>query len=142
MSLRFGGHELSDVLGGAALLVVSAAAAASILLPAGRLRSAAMLFAIVCFPALILADQWNSAQISDLRDDPARLVALAVAAVAAAVILAAAFRRWPAALPLAIVFALPFRIPLHAGGDTANLLVPLYLVIGGGVLRRLRDLGS
>jgi O-antigen ligase len=125
---------LSDLLGGAALLVVSAAAAASILLPAGRLRSAAMLFAVVCFPVLILADQWNSAQISDLRDDPARLVALAVAAVAAAVILAAAFRRWPATLPLAIVLALPFRIPLHAGGDTANLLVPLYLVIGGGVL--------
>src|SRR4029079_17037771 len=30
----------------------------------------------------------------------------------------------------------------HAGGDTANLLVPLYLVIGGGVLAAAsRDLG-
>src|SRR5262249_4742847 len=56
---------LSDVLGGAALLAVSAAAAAAILLPAGRPRSAAMLFAVACFPALILADQWNSPQISD-----------------------------------------------------------------------------
>ena len=37
-------------------------------------------------------------------------------------------------MPLAIVAALPFRVPLHAGGDTANLLVPLYLVIAGGVL--------
>ena len=37
-------------------------------------------------------------------------------------------------LPLAIVAALPFRIPLEAGGETANLLVPLYLVIAGGVL--------
>jgi hypothetical protein len=133
---------LSDVLGGAALLAVSAAAAASILLPAGRRRSAAMLFALACFPLLILADQWNSPQISELRDDPARLAALGVLAVAAAAALALAFRRWPAALPLAIVFALPFRIPLHAGGDTANLLVPLYLVIGGGVLATsLRDLG-
>ena len=133
---------MSDVLAGAALLAVSAAAAASILLPAGRGRSAAMLFAVLCFPALILADQWNSAQISDLRDDPARLAALAVLGIAAAIALATAFRRWPAALPLAIVFALPFRIPLHAGGDTANLLVPLYLVIGGGVLyAAFRDLG-
>ena len=52
----------------------------------------------------------------------------------AAIGLAATFRRWPIVLPLAIVAALPFRIPLHAGGDTANLLVPLYLVIAGGVL--------
>ena len=37
-------------------------------------------------------------------------------------------------MPLAIVAALPFRVPLHAGGDTANLLVPLYLVIAGGVV--------
>ena len=125
---------MSDVVGGAALLAVSAAAAASILLPVGRLRSGAMLFAVACFPVLILADQWNSPQISDLRNDPARLAALGVVALAAATALAAAFRRWPATLPLAIVFALPFRIPLHAGGDTANLLVPLYLVIGGGVL--------
>ncbi|HEY1355678.1 MAG TPA: O-antigen ligase family protein [Solirubrobacterales bacterium] len=133
---------MSDVLGGAALLVVSAAAAAAMLLPAGRLRSAAMLFAVACFPVLILADQWNSPQISDLRDDPARMAALAALALFAAAALALAFRRWAATLPLAIVFALPFRIPLHAGGDTANLLVPLYLVIGGGVLfAASRDLG-
>ena len=48
--------------------------------------------------------------------------------------LAFVFRRWPILLPLAIVAALPFRVPLEAGGDTANLLVPLYLVIAGGVL--------
>lgn len=133
---------MSDILGGAALLAVSAAAAAAILLPAGRTRSAAMLFAVACFPALILADQWNSPQISDLRHDPARLAALAALAIVAVAALALAFRRWPATLPLAIVFALPFRIPLHAGGDTANLLVPLYLVIGGGVLATVAgDLG-
>ena len=46
--------------------------------------------------------------------------------------LALAFRRWQLLLPLAIVATLPFRVPLHAGGDTANLLVPLYVVIAGG----------
>jgi putative inorganic carbon (HCO3(-)) transporter len=93
-----------------------------------------MLAALVLFPLLILGDQWNSAQIVDLRDTPARLAGLGLAALLAATILAYAFRRWPIALPLAIVAALPFRIPLHAGGDTANLLVPLYVVIAGGVL--------
>src|SRR5262249_35530976 len=58
-------------------------------------------------------------------------------------VLAAVFTRWPTLLPLAVVFTLPFRIPLHAGGDTANLLVPLYLVIAGGVLSTaLRDLNG
>jgi O-antigen ligase len=57
-----------------------------------------------------------------------------VIGVVATLALAYVFRRWPILLPLAIVFALPFRVPLHAGGDTANLLVPLYLVIAGGVL--------
>jgi O-antigen ligase len=125
---------LSDFLAGAGVLLAAAASAAAILLPAGRLRSAAMLLALALFPALILGDQWHSRQIADLRDDPEQLAALALAALAASAALAAAFRRWPILLPLAIVFALPFRIPLHAGGDTANLLVPLYLVISGGVL--------
>ena len=30
--------------------------------------------------------------------------------------------------------ALPFRVPVQAGGSTANLLVPLYVVIGAGAL--------
>src|SRR5690606_5456679 len=43
-------------------------------------------------------------------------------------------RRWPALLALLVVAALPFRIPISAGGETANLLVPLYVVIAAGVL--------
>jgi putative inorganic carbon (HCO3(-)) transporter len=125
---------LSEVLAGIGVLAAAAAAAAAILLPAGRARSAAMLAALVLFPALILGDQWHSHQIADLRDDSTRLTALALLALAISAALAVAFHRWPILLPLAIVAALPFRVPLHAGGDTANLLVPLYLVIAGGVL--------
>jgi O-antigen ligase len=125
---------LSDILAAAGVLIAAGAAAASILLPPGRRRSAAMLLALILFPLLILGDQWHSAQIVDLRDDSARLAALALAAIAAIAIITAVFRRWPILLPLAVVVVLPFRIPLHAGGDTANLLVPLYLVIAGGVL--------
>ena len=102
-----------------------------------------MLAALVLFPALILGDQWHSAQIVDLRDHatpPGRPRAWPRLLASAGPRLA--FRRWPVLLPLAIVAALPFRVPLHAGGDTANLLVPLYLVIAGGsACDRVRGLG-
>jgi O-antigen ligase len=127
---------LSDFLAGFGLILAALAAAGAILLPAGRPRAAAMLAALVLFPALVLGDQWHTHQIVDLRDHPARLAALAIVGLLISVALAYGFRRWPIVLPLAIVAALPFRIPLHAGGDTANLLVPLYLVITGGVLAR------
>lgn len=122
------------ILSAVGVLVAATAAAASIVLPTGRARAATMLLALALFPILILGDQWHSAQIIDLRDNAAAFVALGAAAVVASVALAAIFRRWPILLPLAIVAALPFRVPLEAGGDTANLLVPLYLVIAGGVL--------
>jgi len=125
---------LSDFLAAAGVLVAAAAAGASIVLPSSKLRSVAMLLALVLFPVLILGDQWHSAQIVDLRDSTTRFVALGLAGLATVALLTAAFRRWPILLPLAVVAALPFRVPLHAGGDTANLLVPLYLVIAGGVL--------
>jgi putative inorganic carbon (hco3(-)) transporter len=125
---------LSGLPAAAGVLVAAGSAATAILLPPSRARAAAMLLALALFPVLILGDQWHSPQIVDLRDDPARLTALGIAALTAAAILAATFRRWAILLPLAIVAALPFRIPLEAGGDTANLLVPLYLVIAGGVL--------
>ncbi len=122
------------ILSAVGVLAAATAAAASIILPPGRARATTMLLALALFPILILGDQWHSAQIADLRDNPVSFAALGVATVAASLILAAIFRRWPILLPLAIVAALPFRVPLEAGGDTANLLVPLYLVIAGGVL--------
>jgi putative inorganic carbon (HCO3(-)) transporter len=131
---------LSDILAGAGVLIAAGASAAAILLPAGRARSAAMLLAIALFPILILGDQWHTTQIVDLRHSDARIAALALIGLVAVGALAYLFRRWPILLPLAIIAAVPFRIPLHAGGDTANLLVPLYLVIAGGVLAAsLRD---
>jgi O-antigen ligase len=134
---------LSGFLAAAGLLLAAGACAASILLPPGRTRSLAMLLAITLFPVLILGDQWHTHQIVDLRHDGARVAALLAIGAAAVGLLASGFRRWPTLMPLAIVAALPFRVPLHAGGDTANLLVPLYLVIAAGVLFvLLRDWAS
>jgi putative inorganic carbon (hco3(-)) transporter len=125
---------VSDVLAGIGLVAATGAAAAVILLPPGRLRALLMVAAMILFPVLIAGDQWHTAQIVDLRHDETRIFELLLLAAAIVGLLAYLFRRWSILLPLAIVFALPFRIPLHAGGETANLLVPLYLVIAAGVV--------
>jgi O-antigen ligase len=124
---------VSDVLAGVGLVAAAGASGAAILLPPGRLRSLLMVAAMALFPVLIAGDQWHAAQIVDLRHHQARIAELLILAAAAIAILTYLFRRWPLLFPLAVVFTLPFRIPLHAGGDTANLLVPLYLVIAAGV---------
>ncbi len=128
---------MSDFLAGVGLIAVALASAGAILLPPGRLRAVAMVLAMLLFPVLILGDQWHTAQIVDLRQDEGRIVALLAIAVTVIAVLTYLFRRWPILLPLAIIAALPFRVPLEAGGDTANLLVPLYLVIAAAVVASL-----
>lgn len=128
---------MSDFLAGAGLLIAAVASGAAILLPPGRPRALLMVAAMVLFPVLIAGDQWHTTQIVDLRHDEGRIVALLALAAVVVAALAYAFRRWPILMPLAIVFAIPFRVPLHAGGDTANLLVPLYLVIAAAVVATL-----
>lgn len=128
---------MSDVLAGVGLVAAAFASGAAILLPPGRLRALLMVAAMALFPVLIAGDQWHATQIVDLRHDHARIVELLVLAAVAIAVLAYLFRRWPILLPLAIVAAIPFRVPLHAGGDTANLLVPLYLVIAAAVVATL-----
>jgi putative inorganic carbon (HCO3(-)) transporter len=125
---------MGNVLAGAGLFAAVFAAAAAMLWEASPRRSGTMLIALVLIPVLILADQWHSAEITDLRDHVARFVALGAVAVIAVGILTASFRRRPVLLPLAVIAAVPFRVPIHAGGQEANLLIPLYLVIAGGVL--------
>jgi putative inorganic carbon (hco3(-)) transporter len=128
---------VSDVLAATGLIAAALASGAAILLAPGRTRALLMVAAMVLFPVLIVGDQWHAAQIVDLRHDQARIVELLAVAAAVVAVLTYLFRRRPILLPLAIVAAIPFRVPLHAGGDTANLLVPLYLVIGAAVVATL-----
>ena len=53
-----------------------------------------------------------------------------VVALAIGVVAARGLQRWPLALPFAACVAAPFRFPVHIGSQDANLLVPLYAVIG------------
>ena len=113
---------MSDFLSGAGLLIAAAGAAASILLPAGRLRSAAMLTALVLFPLLILGDQWHTHRIVDLRHHEGKAAAAIVLGAVLVIALAWVFRRWPVLMPLAIIGTLPFRIPLEMGRSDEELL--------------------
>lgn len=66
--------------------------------------------------------------------------ALAAACVVALLVLIAlchVIRRRPDALALLTLFAMPFRLPISTQGRTVNLLIPLYLVVGAGILVRL-----
>src|SRR5690349_6295423 len=97
-------------------------------------RSVAMAVAAILVPALIARDQWHSGPITELRDSPVLLAASLVLGVGVVGVLAWVIDRWPVIFPVLVLVALPFRVPLELGGEGANLLVPLYLVMAGGVL--------
>jgi O-antigen ligase len=133
-----------DAVRAIGIVIAAALAAAAILAPTSRGRAWAMLGALALTPLLLVLSIWESPQLEVVRDHT--LPALAGGIVAALVVvvpLALLFARRRAALPLAALAALPFRVPVEAGGDTANLLVPLYLVIAAGALAwavpRIRD---
>ena len=114
----------------AALLAASALAAP--LKP--RMRAAAMLGALVLTPVLLVAAIWDSEQIETLRDRPAVALGAGLIGLAFVTMGALLVHKRPSWLPLLVVAALPFRVPIAAGGSTASLLVPLYAVIAAGVL--------
>jgi O-antigen ligase len=128
------------------MIAAALAAAGAFVLPSPRMRAVSVLAALVLVPVLLVGELWDTAQFRDLRDSPALSAAAAVAGLAVMLALALVFHRRPGWLPIAAVAVLPFRIPVEAGGDTANLLVPLYLVVGAGCLayafQRLRRGGA
>ena len=115
--------------------VVCALLAAAGVVPAfnRRVRIGALTVAILLAPVLVLADSWDSDRIADLRDRPSLLLAAVVAAVIGLFVLGWFFRRKPLWLAPALIAAMPFRVPIDLGGGDANLLLPLYAVIAGGL---------
>jgi O-antigen ligase len=126
------------------IVLAAAFAAAAILGRTSAGRAWAMLAALALTPVLLVLSIWNAPQLDVVRDHPAiALVGGALVALAVVIPLAVLVTRNKAFLPLAALVAMPFRIPIEAGGETANLLVPLYLVIAAGALAwavpRVRD---
>src|SRR5436190_2811454 len=121
----------------AGVVILAALAALTLLGRERRTRALAMLGALVLSPLLLLSDIWSSPQLRLVHRHP--LLALVAGVVALALLLAAAvvIARHPGLLAPRAVLALPFRVPIQAGGTTSNLLVPLYLVIAAGSLARI-----
>jgi len=122
--------ETLEVAGG-----IAAAAAVGVALLAGdrRVRAAGMLVALGLALALMAGEGWD--ELASIRDTPAAFAAAIAAAGVALAAFAAILLRWPLLLPLLVVAALPFRVPIGVGGgEDVNLLVPLYVVLGGGAL--------
>jgi O-antigen ligase len=128
---------LDTALGRVGLIAAALLAAAAVLSDRPRLRAAAMAGALVLTPVLLIAEIYDTEQFRTLRDRPAFTAAATAAALIALAVLAVAMARRPLLLPLLAVAALPFRIPVEAGGQTANLLVPLYGVIAAGTLAQM-----
>ena len=125
---------IGDFASGAGLVLAAAASAYAIWAPPSRGRSIAMLLALALAPVLIAGDAWETARFEDLRDNAGTTILLGAAGLVIVAGLAYLLRARAWLLAPLIVAALPFRVPLEAGGETANLLVPLYLVIAAGVL--------
>jgi O-antigen ligase len=114
------------------LILAALFAAGALVARAPRARAAAMLGALLLAPLILGFHIADSDQVKPLRDHPSLAVAGAVGAVVALAILAVLFDRRPTWLPVAAAATLPFRVPIASGGSTANLLVPLYLVVAAG----------
>jgi O-antigen ligase len=102
-----------------------------------RVHGTATIGVLVLTPVLLAIDLWHGTQLVHLRHHPLFVVAGALALVVVVGALALLFARRAGAMPLMVVFALPFRLPISVGGSTVNLLVPLYVVIVAGVLAQL-----
>jgi putative inorganic carbon (hco3(-)) transporter len=125
---------LSGPLPKAGVVALAALVAVVLLASSVRPRAMAMLGALALAPVLLLADIWHSPQLATVHRHP--LVAVGALGLGLAVLagFAALIARRPALLGALVVLALPFRIPIQAGGKTSNLLVALYLVVGAGAL--------
>jgi O-antigen ligase len=104
-----------------------------------RARAAVTAGVLVLTPTLLLIDLWHNPHVTHLRHHPLLGIGAALAMLALVIALAALIAKRPSALPVLVVLALPFRLPLAIGGSTVNLLVPLYAVIAAGTLANLRS---
>lgn len=126
---------MSEVLQVVGCLAAAGLVAAALVSRSPRLRAGAVVAALAIAAALVVGEAWDDTE--SLRDRPAVFGAAIVVGAAALGGLAALIRRVPPALPLLLVAALPFRVPIGVGTEDANLLLPLYLVIGAGAIAAL-----
>ena len=114
---------------GAAMIAAAAAAVAVLLTRDPRVRAAAMLGALGLSALAVVTLSGDS-----LGGHGVKLAAAALAALIAVAALAALVSRRRGLIGLLALAALPFRVPVGVGAETASLLLPLYGVIAAGAL--------
>ncbi|MDP9257087.1 MAG: O-antigen ligase family protein [Actinomycetota bacterium] len=107
--------------------LIGAAGLAGLLTRAGRRERVASLLLVAAGTLALLG--WLGVA-HTLRAHAVPAAVALVVALAAGIAAARGLQRWPLALPFAACLAAPFRFPVHIGSQDANLLVPLYAVIG------------
>jgi O-antigen ligase/polysaccharide polymerase Wzy-like membrane protein len=114
------------------------------LLASGELRVRRAGFVAWLVGSVLVAASVLSHVASDARHTAAHRPALAAAGLLAGTLgVAASFwlaERMPWLFLCAVVAAAPVRIPFTVGGSSANVLLPLYVVIAGGALATAYDL--
>jgi putative inorganic carbon (HCO3(-)) transporter len=125
---------LTGPLPKAGVVVVAGLIAAALLIQEPRARARAIAGAIILAPVLLLAEIWNSPQLSFVHRHPLPALVGGVIVLGLVLGLALVMTRRPAVLPVLAVAALPFRVPISIADRTANLLVPLYLVVASGAV--------
>ena len=123
--------EHTDAAQVAALL--GALGAVLTLVPRGRLLPLAGLALLGVATAGLARSLVGDHDLGRLLTEPAG-VALVGVGTAAAVLGAVPLARYPAVVPIALLAAAPFRIPVRVGEEDAFLLLPLYLVLTSAVL--------
>ena len=116
------------------MLTVCGGAATALVVGDRRARLIAMAVALAVAPVIVLGSVWDEPRVVDFRESAAQVGVALFVAVAGVALLVAAFRRLPEAFPIAAFAVLPLRVPVEIGAETANLLVPLYLVIAAGFI--------
>jgi O-antigen ligase len=119
---------------GLGIVLAALAAGGALLLADARARAVSALAALTLTPVLLVGELWDSPQIETLRSRPTLAAAVIVGALVVVAGLAVLLRRSPWLLAPLVVAALPLRVPLDSGGESANLLVPLYGVVAAGVV--------
>jgi O-antigen ligase len=116
------------------MLVACGGAAVSLVARDPRIRYGAAAVALIAAPVLVAGDVWHSTRLVDLRHHPAKLAVILTVVVIAVGVGAAIFSRFRWAFPVSVFAVLPLRVPVHLGGQTSHLLVPLYLVIAAALV--------
>jgi hypothetical protein len=114
------------------IVLAALTAAATLVDRDPRRRTIWMGMSLVLAAVILVGHIENTEQFRSLTDRPLRFTGLCVTGALTVVMLAVLFVRRAEAFPLLVVGVLPFRVPIEAAGQTANLLVPLYLVIAAG----------